>query len=133
MPSDKSGGARAVEKKHEEREARRRRGRFDEKAWRKRYEALPMPAALEDRFEWAANVAALAIAEAAADPGPPPEQRREQIVRAVAQLAKVLPSAELAAKLRRYKTAMEELKKPRHGASVDPRADGGTRPPATLS
>jgi hypothetical protein len=134
VPSDKSGGARAVEKKHEERDARRRRGRWNEQAWREKYARLgPFPAELEGRFSWAAEFAALALVEAASDPGPPPEQRREQIIRGVAQLAKVLPAAELALKLRRYKSALAELKKPRHGQSVDPRADGGPRPSTPLS
>jgi hypothetical protein len=134
MPSSKSGGKRAVEAKHAERDARRRRGKFAEKAWREKYSKLgPFPKEPEDRFTWAQEFAVLALIEAAADPGPPPEQRREQIIRGVAQLAKVMPAAELAMKLRRYEKAIAELKKPKHGAQVDPRAHGGTRPPASLS
>lgn len=134
MPSKKSGGKRAVQKKHDERDARRRRHKFSEKAWREKALALgPFPADPEKRFAWAAEMAAQAIVEAANDPGPPPEQRREQIIRGVAQLAKVLPSAELAVKLRQYTRALAELKKQKNGASVDPRSDGGPRPPASLS
>jgi hypothetical protein len=120
MPSKRSGGKRAVEKKHAERDARRRRHKFNEKAWRQKYEALgPPPTNAAAKFEWAAELASLAIHEAASDPGLPPEQRREQIIRGVAQLAKVLPSAELGADLRRFKKALDDLKKPKHGAQVD--------------
>lgn len=121
MPSAKSGGKRAVEKKHAERDARRRRGKFKETEWRAKYAAHgPPPKLSAEKFEWAAELASLAIYEAASDPGLPPEQRREQIIRGVAQLAKVLPSAELAADLRRFKKAHDDLKKPKqHGAQVD--------------
>lgn len=124
MPSSKSGGKRAVEKKHAERDARRRRHKFNEKAWREKYTKLgPPPAEPAKMFTWAADLASLAIHEAASDPGLPPEQRREQIIRGVAQLAKVLPSAEIAADLRRFKAALDALKKPKqHGSQVDPGA-----------
>jgi hypothetical protein len=126
MPSKKSGGKRAVEKKHDERAARRRRGGFSEKAWLARYAKMgPAPAKEADKFVWAAELGSLAIEEAAADPGPPPEQRREQIIRGLAQLAKILPAAEIAADLRRFKAAVDAAKKPKpHGAQITPRAPG---------
>lgn len=110
-----SGGSRAVKAKHDERDARRRRGKFSEKEWRARaiehLGDVPIHD-LEKLHEWTARAVALAMAEAIADPGPPLEQRREQIGRLAAQLSKAIEPAKLSERLERLEKALKEP----HGA-----------------
>lgn len=110
MPSKKSGGKRAVERKHRLREAERKRaGDYDAK-WAAEYEKIGEPPADAERsYGWLAHVMVLTIYEAMHDVAMPPEQRREQIGRLVAQAAKVLDPAKLTEELEELERAREEL------------------------
>jgi len=131
LPSKKSGGKRAVEKKHDERAARRRRGRWKEATWRARYAAAEAPTDPRQAHEHVAKMVLIALEEAASDPGPPPEQRRDQIARIAAIFAKVNDPAELMAELRELYDA---LKKGSDGAAHEPSGDAPVRAaPASLS
>lgn len=133
MSKRASGGARATQRKHDERATRRRRAKWNEKSWLAKYSALEQPpAVLEEAHEWIGRVALLMMAEAMTDPGPTAEARREQIIRALGQISKVLQPAVLSEKLRQYKRVLAELKK-KHAASVGTGADGRARPGAALS
>ena len=110
MRKKKSGGKRAVEKKHRERQAARARSGFYAADWQKRYEQLGgAPVREPDRaHQWIADVVLLAMEEAMQDQGMPPEARREQIARLAAQAAKVIDPAKLAARIEALEEALEE-------------------------
>jgi hypothetical protein len=105
-----SGGARDVEAKHAEREAARGRPDAYARSWRRRYKALGRrPKEAEAAHVWLASVAVLNVEEAMLDPGPPPEQRREQVGRLVEKACKALDPAKLAARISRLEEALEEM------------------------
>jgi hypothetical protein len=161
MPSKKSGGARATKKKHSERDARRRRAapaaptpasaapesaedeirdagtertraRWNEKEWLERYAALRLPPKDPDAaHEWLGKISQLLVAEAGSDPGPPPEQRREQMGRLIGVAVKAAEPAKLSAKLALYEKALQELRA--NAASVHSGAHGRARSSTPLS
>jgi hypothetical protein len=131
MPVQASGGARELKRKHDERMARRRRMGFSEKDWIARYAALgPAPADPEKAHTWVARVCCLAIEECCADPGVPPEQRREQIGRLAAQAVKTIDPAKLAERLDRLDRAQEETD---YARAIPTGETGASREAASLS
>lgn len=98
MPSKKSGGKRAVEKKHQQQAAAR--GPGYKKRWKEQYEALgDPPDNPDDAHEWVARVGLKSLHETMLDMAMPPEARREQVGRLVAQVVKALDPAKKAARL----------------------------------
>src|SRR5262245_40350194 len=131
MAKKRSGAQNRKQRKLDAKEARRRRHGWNESAWREKYSALGDPPSDPERAHiWIGQVGLLAMAEAADDPGPPAEQRREQIGRLAAQLVKVLEPAKLSAKLAEYEKALEELSA--HGSPLDSRENSESRPPTSL-
>lgn len=132
MPSDKSGGARAVEKKHAERNAARKR----DKGWKERrkalYSLIPKPELgnPERAHTWLGDAMVVAIYDCLTDPGPAPEAQREQLGRLAAQAMKVLDPAKLAAQLEELETALEEL---RNARNVSTGTDSAASARSTLS
>src|SRR6185295_7773122 len=125
MPSRKSGGARQVEAKHRERDARRPRGWWSR--WQRKYRASIAGKVGLDRdlaaLEWAMDCAV-------ADPGIPPEHAREQVIRAAPARGKLIDAKklieELMGDLREAHRTIQQLRG-RRGPQVDP-GDSG-RPP----
>lgn len=147
MPSKKraSGGKRAAEKKRRLREAARARVTVEKKSTKKtgpvgwskddfvtkaKKLGLAPVGKAERGHTYIADVVLLAIQDAINDPGPEPEQRREQIGRLVAQAAKVMEPAKLSTKLAEFERALEEL---RSASPISQGEDGATRPFAPLT
>jgi hypothetical protein len=126
MPSKLSGGKRATKKKHDERDARRKRHGWKVTEWLKRYEGLTenRPTDPREMHEWAGQVLALTLAETVSDPGPSPESRREQTARIAAQFVKSLDGAKLSVELREL---YEALKEGRNDAAREPSGDDPVR------
>ena len=111
----KSGGARAVEAKHRRRAAERQRAKAA--AGGAALPDLPTraralgPAPLKDMgraHTYTASLLLIALEEAALDPGMTPEQRRTEIARLGERLAKVLPTAQLNARIAQLEEALEK-------------------------
>lgn len=125
MPSKRSGGARAVEKKHLERNAKRPEG-YNERsiAAYRRLRRAPKTAA--GAVDEAVAFLRLTMREASTDPGLPPEQRREQVARIAAQLVKAADPKrlvdDLGAELREAYNVIVGLKESR-GAAQEPARD----------
>ncbi len=121
MPSKKSGGKRAVEKKHLQRDAAR--GDNFEANLKRRLRKLGKPASSRPDavFLWLAKVGQFLITEALADIGIPPEMRREQAIRCLSPLVKALEPARLAEKLAVYEEKIAELA---HAAQERSESDG---------
>ena len=126
MAKAPSGAQKRKKRKVDDLTARRRRGRWKEAEWRKRYAELgALPKDPQLAHDWCAKMLLVAMAECAADPGPTPEQRREQLGRLGAQASKVLEPSKLAAKLTEYEELIEELKR---AASLNRGTGQGARP-----
>jgi len=126
MPSKKSGGKRATEKKNREREAARSRDPKFVEERRQRLAAIADKATTgkaELSYGWLGDVAIELIRDALLDIGLPPEQQREQIGRLIAQAARCVDPARMAQKLEELERALEEAR-----ASAQP-----TRPNRTPS
>lgn len=110
MAKRASGGKRAVEAKQREQDAARGRPELYARRWARKYKALgKRPKDPEQAHLWLASVACLAVEEAMLDPGPPPEQRREQVGRLVEKACKALDPAKLAARIGALEAALEKL------------------------
>lgn len=112
QPKKKSGGKRAVEKKHRERKAARKRGGTDYKAeWLKQVDALgSAPKDPNKAHDWLARAAVMIVRATLADPGPPPEQTRRDAMKQIEQASKVMDPAKLSAELDELESALEELR-----------------------
>jgi len=121
------GSKRARDKVRAQRAASLIRPVTYSRRWLKRYRALgPAPQGNAERgHQWLADLALLALEEAARDPGVPPEQRREQIGRLAGQAAKVLDPAKLAERIAQLERALEQLME-RTDASYLPSRETGT-------
>lgn len=118
MPSKKSGGKRATEKKHREREAERNRSGCFREEWIAAVDALGEPSTdPNEAHEWLGSVAVLVVKFTIRDVALPPEQMRRDAMKQIEQAQKAIGSAKLAAELR---TLYEELK---GGATHEPRGD----------
>ena len=125
MPSKKSGGKRAVEKKHREREAANPAYKARCMAARRRLPAPPKdPRALAGMIP--VRLAYLAM-EAERDPRLPPETSREQAARFWAMAGKTIDAAKLRAEL--DELIVESNRDDHHASPVDG-IEAGDSPPA---
>lgn len=138
MPKQKSGGARAVAKKHQARQARRPKGYEAERQARLAAIGAP-PESMVATFGWVARILAHDIWDAETDVGLPPEARREQVARLAPQLVKALEPARLSVKLEEYEKTIDELRERLRersaggAAAFDSAEAGGPRPAASIS
>lgn len=113
MPSKKSGGKRAVEKKHRERAAARERaagGRDAGKVWLRKVSALGAPPkTAEKAHTWLGRAALLLVQATLKDVALPPEQMRRDAMRQIEQASKVLDPAKLSEQLEELERARQEL------------------------
>jgi hypothetical protein len=125
VPSKKSGGKRAVEKKHAAREAARRRAGQKLPDIGKLVGEPPEDA--RELHEYAARVAALNLRAEMKDKGLPPEQQRDRIGRRVKELMETLDGAKLSQELRELYEAAKADKEPPSKESTDDatRLEGG--------
>jgi hypothetical protein len=124
VPSKKSGGKRAVEKKHRVRAAARARAAIDGdplKQWMREYEKLVGKPPLDkpdDLYLWTANALAFSADKAMRDEGLPLEQRRDQLTRIAPQLIKALEPAKLNSRISALEEEFEKQGAQRHAGSV---------------
>lgn len=114
MPSKKSGGKRAVEKKHAERDAaRNRRGDWKE-LWLNSVEQLGNPPLtdMERAHEWLGQCAILIVRATLMDTAIPPEQLRRDAMKQIEQAQKAIGSAKMAQELKALYEALKEGKDP---------------------
>lgn len=138
MPSKKSGGKRAVEKKHQARTAQRPKNYEAQRT--KRLKAIgPPPSDVEAKYVWLTQILAQDIWDAENDKGLPPEARRTQTAQLAPQLTKALEPARLTVKLDALERENAELRErlrevsARNAPAFDPAEDSGPRSPAQLS
>lgn len=129
----KSGGKRAVEKKHAEREAARNReaaGGDWRTEWLEKVEKIgKAPRKAERGQAWLGKAALLIVEATMRDTSIPPEQMRRDAMRQIEQASKVLDPAKLSEELAELERALEEL----HARNVSAREDREASAPAALS
>lgn len=111
MAKPASGGKRAVEKKHAQREAARMRDGNWREQWIAKVDALEAPPkTAEAAHEWLGRAAVLIVEATLRDTAIPPEQMRRDAMRQIEQASKVLDPAKLSEQLSELETALEELR-----------------------
>lgn len=111
MPSKKSGGKRAVEKKHRERAASRKRAGGYEEQWLESLADLGAPPSeAEKAHAWLARAAVKIVNATIRDTAIPPEQMRRDAMKQIEQASKVLDPAKVSEQLEELERAVEELK-----------------------
>lgn len=129
MPSKTSGGKRATEKKHRERDAARNRKSDYGARWRAEYEKLGAPPSDAERAHaWLARVAVAVVKEAMQDMAMPPEQRRRDVMKFLEQASKVLDPAKLSEQLDELEQALEKL----HAGNIETGEDSPPTPDTSL-
>ena len=133
MSNPKSGGKRAVEKNHAEREAERNReatGGDWRAEWIARVDKIgAAPKKAERGQSWLGKAALLIVEATMRDTSIPPEQMRRDAMRQIEQASKVLDPAKLSEELAELERALEEL----HARNVSTREDREAPAPASLS
>ena len=129
----KSGGKRAVEKKHREREAARRRDAGGD--WRAPWgaelaELGPPPADAVKAHGWLGRAAVLVVAATLRDTAMPPEQLRRDALRQIDQASRVLGPAQMSDQLAELERALKRLEQV-NASTVAPGED--SIPPATTA
>jgi hypothetical protein len=128
MPSKKSGGARATERKRRAQEAVRPKGYNARAIAKLKRRMKPSDGSIQGVLGKAVLALEATLDEAAGDPGVPPEYRREQMARIAAALAKAAEPKklidDLAADLRAAHAVIEALKEQHHAAEESPANPG---------
>src|SRR4051812_23300645 len=114
MSKQASGGKRAVEKKHAERDAERTRavhGENHRELWLAEVAELGAPPTDPNAaHEWLARASICIVRATLRDVAIPPEQMRRDAMRQIEQASKVLDPAKLAAQLDELERALDELR-----------------------
>lgn len=134
MSKRKSGGARAVEKKHRERAAERKRAASGDwrSEWIAEVDALGAPPEIPERAHlWVARAALLVAKATLRDTAIPPEQMRRDAMKQLEQVSKILDPAKLSAEIDELERALEELRG--HAGNIETGEAGSPSPGASLS
>jgi hypothetical protein len=122
---EKSGGKRAVEKKHAQREAERKRNATGEDwraEWLREVDALGDPGEhVAEWHLWMGRLAMKILKATARDVGLPFEKLRSDAIKQIEQLTKAIGNAEMAEELRGLYEAMRQgdaAQEPRRDASL---------------